>query len=80
MFKSTPKKPPSYKDFTKSLGEASFYKVGSPFSGELGMAGEVTALGVDPVGGWLAAGESALSLLIFFLGDGATKETGIIFS
>jgi len=44
------------------------------------MAGEVTALGVDPVGGWLAAGESALSLLIFFLGDGATKETGIIFS
>lgn len=57
MFRSTPKKPPSYKDFTKALGEASFYRHGSPYSGELGLGGEVTALGVDPVGGWMAVGE-----------------------
>jgi hypothetical protein len=57
MFKSTPKKPPSYKDFTKALGEASFYRHGSPYSGELGLGGEVTAVGVDPVGGWMAVGE-----------------------
>ena len=63
MFKSSSssaaKKLPSYTDFTKSLGEQSFYKVGTPYGGELGLGGEVTAVGVDPVGGWMAVGQFA---------------------
>jgi hypothetical protein len=61
MFKSSSsaaaKKLPSYIDFTRSLSEQSFYKVGTVYGGELGVAGEVTACGVDPVGGWMAVGQ-----------------------